>query len=1379
MEIMSNQPTAEAGGDHTAATSMSAGVERTDVTSPSPVTKQRSLRAVYVLNDGLKAVAANSPESGALQCLQRACDAESAILTTVTFGRLDFGETTVLDTFYDADIAVVDMSDVFRQPSLFYHLGVRESFDMANNVILYHDTDLDTAQSLKDMVAQKNTAARSVKIGFPWVQLPSEYRGSGLRNKASSGNYYFIPYLMMPNNEYLCCENVAQRRASEYMQPNWDNLLGPLCVPLVDRFVSLLKDIHVTSCASYKDTLLNDIRKARDKYQGEELAKELSRIKLRIDNTEVLTQDIVMNLLFSYRDIQDYDAMVKLVQTIEMLPTCDLADQPLIQFHYAFALNRRNSPGDREKALRVMLQVLQSCDHPAPDMFCLCGRIYKDIFLDSDCKDTKNRDNAIQWYRKGFELQPTLYSGINLAVLLIVSGQQFETSIELRKIGVRLNSLLGRKGSLEKMNNYWDVGQFFTVSMLANDIPKAVQAAEKLFKLKPPIWYLRSVVQNLQLIQHYKKQNTEHSPQRERLNFWMDIIVEATQGTTNGLRFPVLILEPTKVYQPSYVSINSEAEEKNVSIWHVSPSETKGIHEWNFTASSIKGISISKFDERCCFLYVHDNSDDFQIYFSTEEQCGRFCSMVKELITDGSGNAVELEGEGEGDTLEYEYDYNENGDRVVLGRGTYGVVYAGRDLSNQVRIAIKEIPERDSRYSQPLHEEIALHKYLKHRNIVQYLGSVSEDGYIKIFMEQVPGGSLSALLRSKWGPLKEATIIFYTRQILEGLRYLHENQIVHRDIKGDNVLVNTYSGVLKISDFGTSKRLAGVNPCTETFTGTLQYMAPEIIDKGPRGYGAPADIWSLGCTIIEMATGKPPFHELGEPQAAMFKVGMFKIHPEIPESLSSEAKSFILACFEPDPNKRATAGDLLKDPFLRQNIKGKKNKIAFKPSDYIRSVSLPVQLQTEAAGSSSSDPGSVSPDCDSKQDVFFEKKKRSSSENLIKPPSSNFLSVPDESSTAEDRSSPASSENSDSGLFLLKKDSERRAILYKVLNEDQDKVTSNLMENHIQGHEELKLSVDHIKQIICILRDFIRCPERRVMATTISKLKLDLDFDSTSINQIQLVLFGFQDSVNKVLRNHHIKPHWMFAMDNIIRRAVQAAVTILIPELQTHFGPASESEGADKDADEVDEEDDGDFGSVARTTQEDQAITSGVSTLSSVISHEAQRPQHPLGAQIGRLKQETSRLLEELVQKEREYQQVLRQTLQQRVHDIELIRIRQQPSAEMPSTPSIFHIVAHPEPDKKLTDWLKEQGADSETIDKFVEEDFTLNDVLCDVTKEDLRCLRLRGGALCRIWKAIQRHRNKGLRKFPKDENCERLLLTDTDPHNHPYNERPLLAQTL
>ncbi|XP_015741761.1 mitogen-activated protein kinase kinase kinase 15 isoform X1 [Coturnix japonica] len=1281
-----------------------------EVVESSAAPRSRCLRAVYVLNDPPKAGAgARSPEAGARQCLLRACEAEGAQLGTVNFGELDFGETAVLDAFYDADVAVVDMSDISKQPSLFYHLGVRESFDMANNVILYHGTDADTAQSLKDMVSQKNTVANCKT--FLRVQVPPEYHNGNLIGKASSGNYYFIPYVVTPCADYFCCESDAQRRASEYMQPSWDNILGPLCVPLVDRFISLLKDVHVTSCAYYKETLLNDIRKAREKYQGDELAKELARIKLRMDNTEVLTSDIVINLLLSYRDIQDYDAMVKLVETLEMLPTCDLADQHNIKFHYAFALNRRNNAGDREKALQVMLQVLQTCDHPAPDMFCLCGRIYKDMFLDSDCKDINSRDRAIEWYRKGFELQSTLYSGINLAVLLLVEGQQFESSMELRKIGVRLNSLLGRKGSLEKMNNYWDVGQFFSVSMLANDVSKAVQAAEKLFTLKPPVWYLKSLVQNLMLIQRFKKFTIEHSPKQERLNFWLDIIFEATKETTNGLRFPVLVIEPTKIYQPAYVSINNEEDERSLSLWHVSPTEMKQIHEWNFTAPSIRGISISKFDERCCFLYVHDNSDDFQIYFSTENQCSRFCGLVKEILSDAVGT-LELEGEIDGETLEYEYDYDEKGDRVVLGKGTYGVVYAGRDLSNQVRIAIKEIPERDSRYSQPLHEEIALHKYLKHRNVVQYLGSVSEDGYIKIFMEQVPGGSLSALLRSKWGPMKEPTIKFYTKQILEGLKYLHENQIVHRDIKGDNVLVNTYSGVVKISDFGTSKRLAGINPCTETFTGTLQYMAPEIIDKGPRGYGAPADIWSLGCTMIEMATGKPPFHELGEPQAAMFKVGMFKIHPEIPESLSAEAKAFILLCFEPDPCKRATASDLLRDSFLKQVNKGKKSRIAFKPSDYNRNSSLPLPIHGEQAGSSSSEHGSVSPDFDVQHDVFFERPKRSISEIQTRHPIAHLLS-----------------EDKDSGLFLLRKDSERRAILYKILKEEQNKVASNLQDCIAQSSEELQLSMAHIKQIIGILRDFIHSPEHRVMASTISKLKMDLDFDSTSINQIHLVLFGFQDAVNKVLRNHLIRPHWMFAMDNIIRRAVQAAVTILIPELRAHFEPASETEGGDKDCDEVEES----FRPSEQNGTEDAAVTSGVSTLSSVVSHETQ--QH-LSLELGRLKQETIRLLEKLVQKEKEYQTLLQRSLEQKTQELHLLQLKLKPRDwQWPA--STLKENADPE----LTNWLKEQGADLDTIRRFAEEDYTLSTVLNDITKDDLRCLQLRGGVLCRIWNAILIHR--------------------------------------
>ncbi|XP_075354927.1 mitogen-activated protein kinase kinase kinase 5 isoform X2 [Mycteria americana] len=1227
----------------------------------------RRTAVTYVINEASQGPLL-AAESGALQSLREACEVVGAALETLHFGKLDFGETAVLDRFYNADIAVVEMSDAFRQPSLFYHLGVRESFSMANNIILYCDTNAESLQSLKEIICQKNNMC--------------------------TGNYIFVPYMITPHNKVYCCDSSFMKGLTELMQPSFESLLGPICLPLVDRFIQLLKVAQASSSQYFRESILNDIRKARTLYTGKELAAELARIRQRVDNVEVLSADIVINLLLSYRDIQDYDSIVKLVKTLEKLPTFDLASHHHVRFHYAFALNR---------------------------------------------------------FKKAFESEPTLQSGINYAVLLLAAGHCFDTSFELRKVGVKISSLLGKKGSLEKLQSYWEVGSFLGASMLANDHIRVIQASEKLFKLKAPAWYLKSIVETILIYQHFKKLTPEqHTAKQELVDFWMDFLVEATKTDVSVVRFPVLILEPTKIYQPSYLSINSEAEEKTVSIWHVLPDDKKGIHEWNFSAASIRGVSISKFEERCCFLYVLHNSDDFQIYFCTELHCRRFFDMVNS-ITEEIGKTTE-EGECDGDSLEYDYEYDENGERVILGKGTYGIVYAGRDLSNQVRIAIKEIPERDSRYSQPLHEEIALHKHLKHKNIVQYLGSLSENGFIKIFMEQVPGGSLSALLRSKWGPLKnnEQTIGFYTKQILEGLKYLHDNQIVHRDIKGDNVLINTYSGVLKISDFGTSKRLAGINPCTETFTGTLQYMAPEIIDKGPRGYGKAADIWSLGCTIIEMATGKPPFYELGEPQAAMFKVGMFKIHPEIPESMSAEAKAFILRCFEPDPDKRAFAHELLIDEFLKVSSKKRKSPsklsvLSANTNEYLRSISLPVPVLVEDT-SSSSEYGSVSPDTELKIDPFsFKTRAKSCGEKDGKGIRSLFLSIPDEN--FEDHSAPPSPEEKDSGFFMLKKDSERRATLHRILTEDQEKVVRNLMEALAQGAEEPKLKWEHITTLVSSLREFVRSTDRKIIATTLSKLKLELDFDSHGISQVQLVLFGFQDAVNKVLRNHNIKPHWMFALDSIIRKAVQTAITILVPELRPHFSLASESDTADQDDIEVEE--DQDVQPQNQTIQqpcivmEDAVATSGVSTLSSTVSHDSQAAHRSLSVQLGRLKLETNRLLEELVQKEREFQVLLHQAIEEKDQEIRNLRLRSQP-IDIPGLSVCHrHSTGTGTEDPDLINWLSVQGADQATINKFLAEDYTLMDVLCYVTRDDLKCLRLRGGMLCTLWKAITDFREK------------------------------------
>ncbi|CAG2195292.1 Mitogen-activated protein kinase kinase kinase 19,Mitogen-activated protein kinase kinase kinase NPK1,Mitogen-activated protein kinase kinase kinase 6,Mitogen-activated protein kinase kinase kinase nsy-1,Mitogen-activated protein kinase kinase kinase 15,Mitogen-activated protein kinase kinase kinase A,Mitogen-activated protein kinase kinase kinase 5 [Mytilus edulis] len=280
--------------------------------------------------------------------------------------------------------------------------------------------------------------------------------------------------------------------------------------------------------------------------------------------------------------------------------------------------------------------------------------------------------------------------------------------------------------------------------------------------------------------------------------------------------FQVLVLEPTKNFMPSYVQINCDGENKEVRLWNVVQiAETKQQSQWTFQATSIKGVS--------------------------------FYTMVSDMISD-QANAQIFTSMDEEEVVDFEYDLDDKNNRVVLGRGTYGIVYAARDKKTQVRIAIKEIPEKRTQEVQPLHEEIKLQSKLTHKNIVKYLGSSSEDGLFKIFMEQVPGGSLSQLLHSKWGPLKdnESTIAFYTKQILDGLKYLHDNKIVHRDIKGDNVLVNTYSGVLKISDFGTSKRLSGINPCADTFAGTIQYMAPEVFP-------------ARTCTEIQHRIAKHPF----------------------------------------------------------------------------------------------------------------------------------------------------------------------------------------------------------------------------------------------------------------------------------------------------------------------------------------------------------------------------------------------------------------------------------------------------------------------------------------------------------------------------------------
>ncbi|KAJ8670857.1 hypothetical protein QAD02_002116 [Eretmocerus hayati] len=348
-----------------------------------------------------------------------------------------------------------------------------------------------------------------------------------------------------------------------------------------------------------------------------------------------------------------------------------------------------------------------------------------------------------------------------------------------------------------------------------------------MFKLKPPNWYLKSTIDNIKLIDRFRKKNkdAEVSTEEQLFGFWMDYLIEAAKSDVdNSIRIPVLVLEPNKVLKSSCVIINLGAEEKSIQISNLCVKNMKQkctqLHDWLFNINMIRSVSSYKRDERCLFLYVHETSDDFQIFLPLVECKKRFHDLVLEKTRDEEGMVSDLDAYMDDDSsiVKFEHELDEQSRRLILAKGTYRVVYAARDLSTRVRIAVKEIREKNLGDVQPLHEVIKLHSQLRHRNFVQYLGSVSEDGFFKIFMEQVLGDKF-------------------------GLKYLHDKKIVHRYIKGDNVLVNTHSGVVKISDFGMSKRLAGLCPCTGTFVELCKtWLSPAVIDKGQRSYGAPADM---------------------------------------------------------------------------------------------------------------------------------------------------------------------------------------------------------------------------------------------------------------------------------------------------------------------------------------------------------------------------------------------------------------------------------------------------------------------------------------------------------------------------------------------------------
>ena len=182
------------------------------------------------------------------------------------------------------------------------------------------------------------------------------------------------------------------------------------------------------------------------------------------------------------------------------------------------------------------------------------------------------------------------------------------------------------------------------------------------------------------------------------------------------------------------------------------------------------------------------------------------------------------------------------------------------------------------------------------------------------------GGNISSLLK-KYGTFPEHTIRLYSKQILTALSYIHSRNVIHKDIKGANILVSN-SGIVKLADFGSAQQLEKSltisikSEKNNSITGSVPWMAPEVVRQTK--YGKKSDVWSFGCTVLEMVTGNPPWcnYKFDNPIAAIMKIGLSSEIPEIPLGTSKELAEFLKSCLVRDKDKRSSVEELLKHEFI-------------------------------------------------------------------------------------------------------------------------------------------------------------------------------------------------------------------------------------------------------------------------------------------------------------------------------------------------------------------------------------------------------------------------------------------------------------------------------